>query len=91
MGQSAVAAEVIANPHNQTFSVVIQWGVAGLIVLYALWSFHLRMFLTDGFLADLGMILVVQNIIGPLFNSHLFDLAEGWLYVVVVGAAGKPR
>ncbi len=88
VGQSGVAAEVVANPHNQTFSVAVQWGIAGLIVLYALWFFHLRMFLADGFVAELGIILIVQNMIGSLFNSHLFDFTEGWLYVLGVGVTG---
>jgi O-antigen ligase len=33
-------------------------------------------------------MLVAQSIIGSLFNSHLSDFAEGWLYVLGVGAAG---
>lgn len=88
VGQSAVSAEVVANPHNQTFSVAIQWGLTGLIVLYAFWSVHLRMFLKNGFIAELGLLLVVQNVTGSIFNSHLFDFAEGWLYVLGVGVAG---
>jgi len=32
--------------------------------------------------------VVIQNIIGSLFNSHLFDFTEGWLYVFGVGIAG---
>ena len=88
VGQSGTAAEVVANPHNQTFSVAIQWGIVGLMVLYALWFFHLRMFLTDGLVAELGAMLVVQNIAGSLFNSHLFDFTEGWLYVLGVGVTG---
>jgi O-antigen ligase len=88
VGRSAVSAEVIANPHNQTFGVAIQWGILGLIVLYALWSVHLRMFLKDGLVAELGLLLVVQNVTGSLFNSHLSDFTEGWLYVLGVGVAG---
>jgi hypothetical protein len=35
---------------------------------------------------------VTQNIVGSLFNSHLFDFSQGWLYVVGVGvAAGTVR
>jgi hypothetical protein len=30
----------------------------------------------------------VQNIVGSLFNSHLFDFLQGWVYVVGVGVAG---
>ena len=37
------------------------------------------------------MIIVVQNIVSSLFNSHLFDFSQGWLYVFGVGAAGGTR
>ena len=33
-------------------------------------------------------MLVVQNIVGSLFNSHLFDFTQGWVYVFGVGVAG---
>jgi O-antigen ligase len=32
--------------------------------------------------------VVVQNIFTSLFNSHLFDFHEGWMYVLGVGVAG---
>jgi O-antigen ligase len=88
IGHTAVSAEVVANPHNQTFSAAIQWGILGLAVLYALWIAHTRMFLRPGLIAELGLIVVVQNIAGSLFNSHLFDFTEGWLYVLGVAVAG---
>ena len=31
---------------------------------------------------------MVQNIFSSLFNSHLFDFHEGWMYVLGVGVAG---
>ena len=31
---------------------------------------------------------MVQNIFTSLFNSHLFDFHEGWMYVLGVGIAG---
>ena len=34
------------------------------------------------------MIIVVQNVVSSLFNSHLFDFSQGWLYVFGVGVAG---
>ena len=34
------------------------------------------------------MLVVVQNIFTSLFNSHLFDFHEGWMYVLGVGVAG---
>jgi O-antigen ligase len=88
IGRTAVSAEVVANPHNQTFSTAIQWGMLGLAILYALWIAHTRMFLRPGLVAELGLVVVVQNIVGSLFNSHLFDFTEGWLYVLGVGVAG---
>jgi hypothetical protein len=30
----------------------------------------------------------VQNIFTSLFNSHIFDFHEGWMYVLGVGIAG---
>jgi len=35
-----------------------------------------------------GLVVVVQNIVGSVFNSHLFDFAQGWVYVLGVGVAG---
>ncbi|WP_345956910.1 hypothetical protein [Bradyrhizobium sp. 169] len=31
---------------------------------------------------------MVQNVFTSLFNSHLFDFHEGWMYVIGVGVAG---
>ena len=36
VGQSGVSAEIIGNPHNQTLNVAVQWGVLGLLALYAM-------------------------------------------------------
>ena len=33
-------------------------------------------------------MVVVQNIFTSLFNSHIFDFNEGWIYVLGVGVAG---
>ena len=33
-------------------------------------------------------MIVVQNFISSLLNSHLFDFHEGWIYVLGVGVAG---
>jgi O-antigen ligase len=39
-------------------------------------------------LAWFGLVIVVQNIVCSMFNSHLFDFSQGWLYVWGVGALG---
>jgi O-antigen ligase len=86
--QFGAAAEVVANPHNQTLNVAIQWGAIGIVVLYAMWLLHLLLFRGDGLAAWIGLMVVVQNISTSLFNSHIFDFNEGWIYVLGVGVAG---
>ena len=88
-GPSVLAGgQVVSNPHNQTLNVAIQWGVLGIIVLYAVWWQHLRLFRGEGLAAWIGLMVVVQNVFTSLFNSHLFDFHEGWMYVLGVGVAG---
>jgi O-antigen ligase len=81
-------AQVIDNPHNQTLNVAVQWGVIGVAVLYAMWLLHLLLFRGGGLVNWLGLLVVVQNVFTSLFNSHLFDFHEGWMYVLGVGVAG---
>lgn len=87
-GQTGIAAEVIRNPHNQTLNVAVQWGALGVIVLYAMWLSHLWLFRGEGLFNWIGLLVVVQNVFTSLFNSHLFDFHEGWMYVLGVGVAG---
>jgi len=82
------SSEVIGNPHNQTLNVAVQWGIAGVALLFAMWLLHLLMFRGDGFATWIGLLVVVQNIFTSLFNSHIFDFHEGWMYVLGVGVAG---
>jgi O-antigen ligase len=86
--QYQASAEVIGNPHNQTLNVAVQWGVIGIVVLYAIWILHLLLFRGDGLANWVGLLVVVQNVFTSLFNSHLFDFHEGWMYVIGVGVAG---
>ncbi|WGD55426.1 O-antigen ligase family protein [Bradyrhizobium sp. CB1650] len=87
-GSDKASGEVIGNPHNQTLNVAVQWGVIGIIILYATWILHLLLFRGDGLANWIGLLVVVQNIFTSLFNSHLFDFHEGWMYVLGVGVAG---
>ena len=80
-----MAALASENPHNQTFAVAIQLGLAGAVVLFAMWMAHLSLFRGGGFAAWVGLVIVTQNIVSSLFNSHLFDFTQGWSYVVGVG------
>jgi O-antigen ligase len=79
---------VIGNPHNQTLNVAVQWGAVGVVILYAMWIFHLLLFRGEGLVAWIGLMVVLQNMLSSLFNSHLFDFHEGWMYVIGVGVAG---
>jgi O-antigen ligase len=88
-GQSGAAGEASANPHNQTFAVGIQLGLIGVAVLWAMWVAHILLFFRgDGLAAWIGLVVVTQNVVGSLFNSHLFDFLQGWTYVVGIGVAG---
>jgi O-antigen ligase len=88
IGQVGFRAEITANPHNQTLNVAVQWGVIGIVVLWALWLVHLLLFRGEGLAPWIGLMVVVQNIFTSLLNSHLFDFHEGWIYVLGVGVAG---
>jgi O-antigen ligase len=76
------------NPHNQILAIAIPLGIAGVVLLLAMWIAHFRMFLVPGHAAWIGASIVAQNFVGSLFNSHLFDFTQGWLYVLGVGVAG---
>jgi O-antigen ligase len=84
-GSSGIAT---VNPHNQIFGVAIQIGLIGTAILAAMWLAHFLLFCNAGLTAWIGMVIVVQNVVSSLFNSHLFDFSEGWLYVFGVGVAG---
>jgi O-antigen ligase len=82
------SGQIVANPHNQTLYVAIQWGAIGVLLLYAMWLLHLLLFRGDGLGAWVGLMVVVQNVFTSLFNSHISDFHEGWMYVLGVAIAG---
>jgi O-antigen ligase len=77
-----------SNPHNQIFATGIQLGAVGIAALLALWLAHLLVFRGHGLVCWFGLVMVVQNIVASLFNSHLFDFGQGWFYVFGVGVLG---
>jgi hypothetical protein len=87
-GKTGLAGEVTRNPHNQTLNVAIQWGLIGVVVLYLMWVSHLLLFRGQGLAHWIGLLVVAQNMVSSLLNSHLFDSVEGWIYVIGVGVAG---
>jgi O-antigen ligase len=87
-GQNGVSGLATVNPHNQTFAVAIQLGVLGAIVLWAMWLAHLALFRGESATAWLGLVAVIENVISSIVHTHLFDFANGWLYVFGVGVLG---
>lgn len=87
VGEGASAA-VAENPHSQIFAIAIQLGVVGAIVLAAMWIAHLLLFSGGGFVAWVGLVVVAENVLSSVLNSHLFDFGESWLYVFGVGVCG---
>jgi hypothetical protein len=85
---SGAPAVVTNNPHNQLLAVAIQLGAVGTILLLSMWIAHLALFRHGELLAWYGLIIVVANITGSLFQTHLFDFTQGWLYVFGVGVLG---
>ena len=88
VGTTGAASEISTNPHNQTLTIAVQLGVVGAATLWAMWLAHLLLFRSDGAAAWLGLLVVLENIGGSMFNSFLFDFTEGWLYVFGVGVIG---
>jgi O-antigen ligase len=87
VGEKGARAMVVSDPHNQTLNVAIQWGLVGVALLWAMWLVHLLLFRGEGLVAWIGLLVVVQNMLSSLINSHLFDFTEGWVYVLGVGIA----
>jgi O-antigen ligase len=86
-GKTVTDEQIVANPHNQTLYFAIEWGAIGAILLYAMWITHFLAFTETRWISWLGVIVVSQNIFDSLFNSHLSDYVEGWIYVIGVGVA----
>jgi O-antigen ligase len=82
------ASSRATDPHQQTFGVGIQLGLVGVAVLWAMWLAHVLLFRGDRLEHWIGSIVVIQNIVSSVLDSHLFDFNQGWTYVLLVGAAG---
>ena len=87
-GQTGLLGVVTTNPHQQTLAIGIQLGLVGIVVLWAMWIAHLLFFRGNTLPEWIGFVIVTQNIVGSIFDSHLFDFSQGWTYVFGVGVAG---
>jgi hypothetical protein len=86
--ETGIASFATVNPHNEILVVTIQLGLIGTVALLAMWTAHLLLFRGGGAVSWIGLVAVVQNMVGSLFNSHLSDFTQGWIYVFAVGALG---
>jgi O-antigen ligase len=80
--------EPTPDPHNQFLAVALQAGLVGGFLLLAMWAAHLLMFAGRDFARVMGQAVVVQNVLGSLFNSHLSTVTQGMLYCLAVGLLG---
>jgi O-antigen ligase len=87
-GKTGAAGIASVNPHDQILAIGIQLGLLGIAVLAAMWLAHLMLFRGAGLTAWIGIVIVVQNMVSSLVNSHLFDFTQAWLYIFGVGVAG---
>jgi hypothetical protein len=87
-GETGAAGVASVNPHNQILAVAIQLGLLGAAVLIAMWGAHFMLFRGSGLLDWIGIIIVTDNVVSSLVNSHLFDFTQAWFYVFGVGVAG---
>jgi O-antigen ligase len=78
----------IPDPHNQFLHTTLQVGLVGGALLIAMWAAHLALFWGNGALRAMGLAIVVQNILGSLFNSHISTVTQGTLYCLGVGLIG---
>jgi O-antigen ligase len=88
VGEGGASALISVNPHNQVLMVGIQLGLVGVVVLAAMWIAQLLLFRGSGLINWFGTVVVVQNIVGSMFNSHLTDFTQGTFYVFGVGVLG---
>jgi O-antigen ligase len=87
-GKTGAAGVASVNPHDQILAIGIQLGIVGIAALIAMWVAHLMLFRGVGLTPWIGAVIVVQNVVSSLVNSHLFDFTQAWLYIFGVGVAG---
>jgi len=87
-GKAGAAGIASVNPHDQILAIGIQLGAVGIAALLAMWTAHVMLFRGIGLTAWIGLVVVVQNVVSSLVNSHLFDFTQAWIYIFGVGVAG---
>lgn len=77
--------EAVPDPHNQFLAIAIQVGLLGGALLLAMWVCHFAMFLPRDLASIFGQGIVLQNLVGSLFNSQISQVTQGTLYCLGVG------
>ena len=77
---------IISHPHNEYLMVTIQLGLVGLLLLLVVW-YKQWTYRPSGFdqylLERQGLLLTL--VVGCLFNSLIYDSAEGFMYACLTG------
>jgi O-antigen ligase len=79
---------ITTNPHSQVLAVGVELGLVGVVAVVAMWLAHFALFRAGTLAAWFGLLVVTYNVVSSLFNSHLFEFSQGWLYVFGVGIMG---
>lgn len=91
-GKVMAKTEVLsANPHNEYLMIAVQLGIPGLLLflafLYSQYHYSLKLKNQDKWLAQ-GIL--VSLVITGLFNSPIFDFAEGHWFAVMIALCFSP-
>lgn len=84
-GRPSPYGEAVPDPHNQFLAIAIQAGLIGGALLVSMWIAHLLFFWGTSVPQVLGQAIVLQNVLGSLFNSQLSQVTQGTLYCLAVG------
>jgi O-antigen ligase len=84
---AGTAMVATVNPHNEYLNIAVQLGLAGLLLMLYLFykQWRLASALPTVYERQLAHGLVITFVIGCLFNSLLFDHAEGLLFAWASG------
>ena len=87
-GSKGLSSIVTDDPHSQILAIAITCGILGIALLFWMWLAHFELFAAAAVTPLLGSLVVMQNVTGSFFNSHLYGFTQGWTYVFGVGAIG---
>lgn len=81
--------QAVPDPRNQFLAIAIRAGLLGGAVLIVMWAMHLNFFMGRTVPHLFGQAVVLQNVLGSLFNSQLSQVTQGVLYCLAVGLLGS--